>query len=161
MLEFVHHRAVGQEAERIERVLEAVALRVARLGEESVEIRPGEKLHAHRVRFGGLHAAAAELQREAVVRDQVGVERVAGLVRHDVHVAGRAVEVCEDERLPELRKLRAVAAAPLVRAGLDVKGFVFAHHAEKCARHVAHGIVHLLRRRKQVVLLQGVGSPPG
>ena len=144
VLEFVHHRAVGQEAERIKRVLEAVALRVARLREEGVEIRPGEKLHAHRVRFGGFHAAAAEFQREAVVRDQIGVERVAGLVRHDVHIAGRAVEVCEDERLPELQKLRAVAAAPFVRAGLHVKGFAF-----------AHGIVHLLRRRKQVVLAAG------
>ena len=155
MLEFVHHRAVGQEAERIKRVLEAVALRVARLREEGVEIRPGEKLHAHRVRFGGFHAAAAEFQREAVVRDQIGVERVAGLVRHDVHIAGRAVEVCEDERLPELRKLRAVATAPLVRAGLDVEGLIFAHHAEKCARHVAHGVVHLLRSGEEFVLAAG------
>ena len=136
-------------------MLEAVALRVARLREEGVEIRPGEKLHAHRVRFGGFHAAAAEFQREAVVRDQVGVERVAGLVRHDVHITGRAVEVCEDERLPELGKLRAVAAAPLVRAGLDVKGLIFTHHAEKRARHVAHGVVHLLRRGKQLVLAAG------
>ena len=155
VLEFVHHRAVGQEAERIERVLEAVALRVARLREEGVEIRPGEKLHAHRVRLGGLHAAAAELEREAIVRDQVGVERVAGLVRHDVHVAGRAVEVCEDERLPEFRELRAVAAAPLVRAGLDVEGLVFAHHAEKRARHVAHGVVHLLRSGEERFLAAG------
>ena len=78
VLEFVHHCAVGQKAQRVERVLEAVALRIACLREKAVEIRPGEKLHAHRVRFGGLHAAAAELEREAVVRDQVGVERVTG-----------------------------------------------------------------------------------
>ena len=107
------------------------------------------------MRLGGLHAAAAELEREAVVRDQIGVERVAGLVRHDVHIAGRTVEVCEDERLTELRKLRAVAAAPLVRAGLDVEGLVLAHHAEKRARHVAHGVVHFLRRGKERLLAAG------
>ena len=54
-----------------------------------------------------------------------------------------------------LDKLRAVATAPLVRAGLDVEGLVLAHHAEKRARHVAHAVVHLLRRGKERLLAAG------
>ena len=146
VLERVDYRAVGDEGQRIERVGEAVLRRV--LAEELVHVRPREELHAHRVRLGGLHAAAADLEREAVVGDEVGVERVPGLVGHNVHVAGGAVEVRKDEGLLVQRELRAVAAAPLVLAGVDVEGVVVDHHVDELAGLLAHGVVHLARRGK-------------
>ena len=68
---------------------------------------------------------------------------MSGLVGHDVHVAGGAVEVRKDERLLVLRELRAVAAAPLVLAGIDVEGVVINHHVDEFAGLLAHGVVHL------------------
>ena len=150
MLEGVNHRAVRDEGEALERVHVLVFLRVR--AEELFHVRPGEELHAHRVGLRGLHAAAGQLQREAVVRDQEGVEGVAGLVRHDVHVAGGAVEVGEDEGLLVLGEFRAVAAAPFVLARVDVESLVLEHQVDEGAGLLAHRVVHLLRRGEDLLL---------
>ena len=65
------------------------------------------------------------------------------LMGDHVHIPGRAVEVCQDKGLPEFRKLRAVAAAPLVLAAVHVEGFVFQHHIDEGAGLVSHGVIHL------------------
>ena len=93
--------------------------------------------------LGGLHAAAADLQGELVVRDEVGVEGVARLVGHHVHIAGGAVEVGQDEGLLESGDLGAVAAAPLVFAGVHVKGVVCQHQVDEGGGFVAHLVIHI------------------
>ena len=160
VLESVHHGAVGDEGEGVQRVHVAVLGRVR--AEELVHMGPGKELHAHGVGLRRLHAAAAQLQGEAVIGDQVGVQGVARLVGHHVHIAGGAVEVCQDERLLVFGKFGAVAAAPLVLAGVHVKGIVFQHHVDECAGLLAHAVVHLFGRGEDVFLAAyGAGIPAG
>ena len=104
----------------------------------------------------GLHAAAAQVQCEAVVRDQVGVQGVAGLMGDHIHIPGRPVEVCQDKGLAVLLEFRAVTAAPLVFAAVHVKGLVFQHHVDEGSGFRSHGVIHLPGRGKDLPFAEGL-----
>ena len=160
VLEGVHHGAVGQEGEGVQRVHILIFFRV--FAEELVDILPGEELHAHGMGLCGLHAAAADLQGEFVVGDQVGVEGVARFMGHHIHIARRAVEVGQDKGLLIGGDLRAVAAAPLVFAGVHIEGVVFQHHINEVAGLGAHLVIHLSGRPEDLLLAAlGLGVAAG
>ena len=159
MLKFVHSHAVGDEGEGGEGVHVSILGGVP--AEELLHMGPGEKLHAHGVGLRRLHAAAAQLQGEAVAGDEIGVERVARLVGHHVHIPGGAVEVCQNKGLPVLGELRAVAAAPFVFPGVHVKGLVFQHHVDEGAGLRPHGVIHLPGGGKDPVPGAGGRVPAG
>ena len=159
MLELVDRGTVRDERESVERVHVPVGRSSA--AEELLHIRPREKLHAHRVRLRRLHAAAVEFECEAVIGDEPRIEGMPRLVGHNVDITGGAVKVCEDEGLAVFDKLRAVAPAPFVLAGVDIEGFVLKHHVYKLAGLLAHGVVHLARGGEYAVLPAGARIAAG
>ena len=138
VLEVVHHRAVGDKGQRAG---EMGIQELARVGaEEALRPRPREKLHGHRVHLAGLHRRPLAGGGHDEASGIVG-EGVAGLMRDDLHIAGGAVEVGENERRAVVRQARAVAAAGLALAR---------EHVEKSA--VEHEVDELRRFRRELVI---------
>ncbi len=139
-LELVDQGAVGDE---VQRGLKLVAVELLGVFPEEQGVPgAGEQLHRHGVRLRGVHGRGAQLlQRDAAERE-VACERVARLVGQDLHVAGRAVEVGEDERRAVVRKVRAVSAAGLALFAVEVEQLVLKHKVEELARDGVHLAVH-------------------
>ena len=69
---------------------------------------------------------------------------MSGLVRYDVDVGGRSVEVCEDERLVILIETRHISARPFAFAREHVERVGIHHHIHKRAGFGTHILVHFL-----------------
>ena len=148
MLEMVDHRAVGDEGQRARQM--AVAELAGIVTKEAVCPRPREEFHGH-----GVHLAALKARPDRLGRDAVAVEirgkGVARLVRHDLNVVLRAVEVGEDKRNAVLAKARAVAAGPLAGGRQHVQKLVIEHRVEEFAGFGGKRLIEPLALRENVV----------
>ena len=106
--------------------------------------------HRHRVHFAGLKARRDGLHRHAVAI-QVALERVAGLVSHDLDIVLGVIEVCENERRVVIRNLRTVAAALLALGGEQVHELIVNHVIEELGGLRGTPLVKMLCRRDNVV----------
>ena len=131
VLEVVDHRAVGNERQRAGEVAVEELLRVGT--EKAVRPRLCEELHGHRVDLAGLHARPDIVDGDALAV-RPGLEGVTGLVRHDLDVVLRAVEVGEDERHLIVHDARAVAARLLALGREHVEQLVAQHRFEEFLR---------------------------
>ena len=131
VLEVVDHRAVGNERQRAGEVAVEELFRV--VTEKAVRPRLCEELHGHRVDLAGLHARPDVVDGDALAV-RPGLEGVTGLVRHDLDVMLRAVEVGEDEGNLIVHDARAVAARLLALGREHVEQLVAQHRFEELLR---------------------------
>ena len=143
VLEFVHDAAVRDEGERVGKVLIAVA--AFPIAEEAAHIRPAQKFHAHGMAFRRLHAAHVDVVVDAAHVDAVRGIGVPELMRQNVCVRRRAVEISENEGLVVVADEGAVAPARLVVAALDVERARLRHAVEEVADLTVHLVVHPAR----------------
>ena len=148
MLEVVDHRAVRDEGQRARQMTVEEFAGIA--AEEALGPRPGEELHGH-----GVHLARLEARPDVGIRDAVAVEPrgegMAGLVRHDLDVMLRAVEVGEDKRHMVVAQRRAVAARALAGGRKDVQQLVIQHEVEELAGLRRQGFVEPLALRENFI----------
>ena len=128
VLEMVDHCAIRDECQRTGQMAVTELARI--FAEEALGPRPREELHRHGMDFAALHARPDRGIRHAVAVHPRG-KGVARLVRHDLDVVLRAVEVCKNERDFIVAKARAVAAARLARRGQHVHQLIVQHHVEE------------------------------
>ena len=104
---------------------------VRAVAEEFIHPRVGEKLHRHRVDLAHLARRALQNADRNQALAEICLERVAGLMRQNVHVCRSTVKVRENERCFVFRQRCAVAAKVLARARLKVKQLVLRHEVEE------------------------------
>ena len=131
VLELVDEDAVREERDASCQMIELVFVDL--IAEEQFHPWPAEELHRHRVDLTRL------VSRERVFRRRqmtalVHLEGVTDLVREHVDIAGRPVEVREDERQTFRREVRAVTAAGLARFRRQVEGAALLHELEELVR---------------------------
>ena len=139
----IDHRAVGNERERSGEMAVKILARI--LAEEALRPGPRHELHRHGVDLARFHARLIHGDAPCV---EICLKGVSRLVRDDLYIVLRAVEVGEDERNIVVGNGRAVAARRLALGGEDVEQFALSHHAEERAR----------LRRKLVIKLLPVGK---
>ena len=148
MLEVVDHCAVGDEGQRAGQMVVAELAGV--VSEEALGPRPCEEFHGH-----GVHLAALKTRPDRFGRDAVAVEirgkGVPRLMRHDLDVVLRAVEVGEDKGHMVLAQARAVAACALAGGGEHVQKLVIQHRVEELAGLGAKRLIKPLALRENVV----------
>ena len=144
----VHHRAVGDEGQRVGKVAVHKLVRVR--PEEALRVQPAEKLHAHRVHLARFQGRRGVFRRDALAVHPVG-KGVARLVGDHLHVALRAVEVGKDERDLVLQDVGAETAAHLALGGKHVKQSSVQHRAEKLAGFGRKRVVKRPALRQDVV----------
>ena len=125
--------------------------------EETLRPRPCEKFHRHRVDLAALHAGPDRGIRHTVTVHPRG-KRVPRLVRHDLHVVLRAVEVRKNERDFVLAEARAVAAARLAGGREHIHQLVVEHHIEELAGLGRERLVEFFAvRQNRVRVAAGLG----
>ena len=148
MLEMIDHRAVGDEGQRARQM--AVAELTGIVSKEAVCPRPCEKFHGH-----GVHLAALKTRPDRLGRDAVAVEisseSVACLMRHDLNVVLRAVEVGENEGDMVVAEARAVAASAFAGRGEHVQKFVIEHGVEEFTGFGRKRLIEPLALRENIV----------
>ena len=143
----IDHRAVGDEGQRARQM--AVAELAGVVTEEALGPRPGEELHGHRVHLAGLQARP-DIRLRDTVAVEPGGEGVAGLMRHDLDVVLRAVEIGEDERHMVVAQAGAVAARALARRREHVQQLVIQHGVEKFAGLRRQLLIEVLALRQDL-----------
>ena len=148
VLEMIDHRAVGDEGQAAGQMGVEILLGV--LAEELLGKSLRKVFHRHRVHLAGLKARRDGLHRHAVAI-QIALERVTGLVGHDLDIVLGVIEVRENERRVVIRNFRTVAAALLALGGEQVHEFIVNHVIEELGGLRGTPLVKMLCRRDNVV----------
>ena len=148
MLEMVDHRAVGDEGQRTRQMAVAELAGVA--SKEALGPRPSEEFHGHGVYLAALKARPDRLGRDAAAVEVRG-KGMARLMRHDLNVVLRAVEVGEDKGNMIVAEARAVAAGPLAGGGEHIEKLIIQHGVEEFAGFRRKRLVEPLALRENVV----------
>src|SRR5581483_2737898 len=126
VLEVIYRRGVGQNQQPRLQMFQAITLRIG--AEEALELRPREELQRHRMDLTRL-VRRPQVIRDADVPAGIVLERVSQLVKKNVHVVRRSVEVCEDVRQSVGGKRRAESAPGFPVARLQIQKLAIDHHA--------------------------------
>ena len=118
MLEFIHHTAVRNKRSRILQVHFHVILRP--VAEEQVHPLLREKFHGHGMDLRGLHADIRMLS-DGILCSEIPLERMATLMRDDVHITAGTVKIGEDKRCMVKGQIGHVTACLLRLASQDIK----------------------------------------